>query len=167
MKLTKKIRFFTTHFTLFCPMVSRFPTLTTPHFLQRLTFPLYSFFPHLFLSVFPLQSLFFTQFLPPFAPFSPKIPLSYTLNFPYIPPTLFYLLKTTLAFPCSLQRISIKHTGHSLLSPYPLQQAVHLTPSCPSPFYPSTHLLFFILWSFYYRCYNMLYTSFYSTKTQV
>ena len=79
---TKKIRFFTTHFTLFCPMVSRFPTLTTPHFLQRLTFPLYSFFPHLFLSIFPLQSLFFTPFLPPFAPFSPDKPLSYTLTFP-------------------------------------------------------------------------------------
>ena len=99
--------------------------------------------------------------------FSPDKPLSYTLTFPYLLPTLFYLLKTTLAFPCSLQRISIKYTPHSLLSPYPLQQTVHLTPSCPSLFSPSTHLLFFILWSFYYRCYNMLYASFYSTKTQV
>ena len=52
-------------------------------FLQRLTFPLYSFFPHLLLSIFPLQSLFFHPISTTFhALFSPNKPLSYTPIFP-------------------------------------------------------------------------------------
>ena len=64
-------------------MVSLSPTLSTPHFSKDWPSPLYSFFPHLFLSIF-----FFT--IPLFHPisttfhalFSPDKPLSYTPIFP-------------------------------------------------------------------------------------
>ena len=72
-------------------------------FFQRLTFPLYSFFSHLFLSIFHLKPLFFTLFLPPFTPF-------FTQN------SAFLYTHFSLSSPCTFLPLNKQHLHFLVLS---------------------------------------------------